>query len=284
MSGGLVPHTRRMVALGYDATFLVTSLTAPTAPPQEPGDDPDLAAELDYAHFTVRMHPTRRLAWWVAWNIDGLRLFSGDSISRSGERFRLDSRIPDVAQTGEEAYDDNDLDRGHIARRSDLLWGTLTEARQANSDSFHFTNITPQRSGFNQSQRGGAWGLLENAVLAEEGLEERRLSLFAGPVLAADDPDYRGIVQLPREHWKTVVYRIDGQVRFRCFVLSQDLDDLEDLATDFLGDFDTYLVPLDFLETRTGLAFHSLRENAVPDSVRPQDGPVLVTDPEQVSW
>lgn len=273
-----------MAALGYDATFLDTALTAPAAPRQDPGDDPGLAAELPYAHFTVRMNPTRRLAWWVAWNIDGLRLFPGESISRSGERFRLDPRIPGDAQTGEAAYDDNDLDRGHIARRSDLLWGTLAEVQQANSDSFHFTNITPQRSGFNQSQRGGTWGLLENAVLAQEGLDDRRISLFAGPVLAADDPVYRGIVQLPREHWKTVVYRIDGQLRFKCFVLSQDLDGLEDLAPDFLDDFDTYLVSLDFLEARTGLTFPSLRENGVPDSLRSQDEPVLVTDPERVGW
>ncbi len=274
-----------MADLGYDADFLDLSLTAPATPPMPPGEDPDLAVELDYAHFSVRMHPTRRLAWWVAWNIDGLRLFPGESISRSGERFRLDPRISADAQTGEAAYDDNDLDRGHVARRSDLLWGTLDEARRANSDSFHFTNITPQRSGFNQSQRGGTWGLLENAVLAMDGLDERRLSLFAGPVLAEDDPVYRGIVQLPREHWKTVVYAIDDQVRFRCFLLSQDLDDLEDVTPGFLDDFDTYLVSLDFLEARTGLAFTSLREHATPDTVRPEeDGPVLITDPGQVDW
>ena len=72
-----------------------------------------------------------------------------------------------------------------------------TRREQANSDSFHFTNITPQMAGFNQSGRGGTWGLLENAVLALEGLEDRRLTLFAGPVLDPADPPYRGIVQLP---------------------------------------------------------------------------------------
>jgi DNA/RNA endonuclease G (NUC1) len=136
-------HTRRMADLGYDADFLDTEL----APPMTRDDDASTTAErtpLDYMHFTVRMHPTRRLAWWVDWNIDGLRLFPSDSISRSGESFRLDPRIPAAAQTGEQAYADNDLDRGHIARRSDLLWGALNEAQLANSDSFHFTNITPQ--------------------------------------------------------------------------------------------------------------------------------------------
>ncbi|GAA1918701.1 DNA/RNA non-specific endonuclease [Nocardioides hwasunensis] len=257
---------------GYDDEFLGATLAPPTAP----GD----GALLDYVHFSLQMHPERRLAAWVAWNIDGLRLFPGDSISRSGERFRADPRIPEDAQTLEAAYADNDLDRGHIARRSDLLWGTLEEARAANSDSFFFTNITPQHQDFNQSGRGGTWGLLENAVLAQEGLVDRRLTLFAGPVLAEDDPLYRDIVQLPREHWKVVVYRIDDELRFKCFVLSQDLDGVA--SVDFLDEFDTWLVPLALLEERTGLTFPSLRD-AAPAELR-VEGPVLVTNPEIVDW
>ncbi len=230
------------------------------------------------------MHPTRRLAWWVAWNIDGLRLFPGDSISRSGEDFRADPRIPETDQTLEAAYAGNRLDRGHVARRSDLLWGTLAEARQANSDSFFFTNITPQLDDFNQSGRGGAWGLLENAVLAQDGLEDRRLTLFAGPVLREDDPAYRDIVQVPREHWKVVVYRMDGQLRAKAFVLSQELDlDRVDDRT-FLDDFDTYLVPLETLEERTGLTFASLHENIPTTELRQPGGPVLVAEAEQVAW
>jgi endonuclease G len=271
-----------MVDLGYDPRFLGIDLAPPQTPAPGPDENPALATPLDYVHFTVRMHPERRLAWWVAWNIDGLRLFPGDSISRSGQRFRLDPRIPADAQTGEEVYADNDLDRGHIARRSDLLWGTLDEAEQANSDSFHFTNITPQHQDFNQSGRGGVWGLLENAVLELEGLEDRRLTLFGGPVLAPDDPPYRG-VQLPVEHWKVVVYRLGGRLRAKAFVLTQDLDGLEGAAPDFLDDFDTWLVPLDLLEERTGLTFPSLREAVEPDEIRPA-GPVLVTDAGQVAW
>ena len=273
-----VRKTRAMAELGYDQDFLGTTLEPPTAA----GDGSDT---LDYTHFTVHMHPARRLAWWVAWNIDGLTLFPSDSISRSGERFKLDPRIPADAQTGERAYVDNDLDRGHVARRSDLLWGaTLAEARQASSDSFFFTNITPQRSGFNQSGRGGVWGLLENAVLALEGLEDRRVSLFAGPVLAEDDPVYRDIVQLPREHWKVVAYRIGGQVRHKAFLLTQSLDGLERITPeDFLDDFDTYEVSLDLLEERTGLELTSLRDGTDSSELQAV-AQRLVTDPEQVTW
>ena len=271
-----------MADLGYDADFLGIALAPPDTTEDDADTDP-LSTPLDYMHFTLRMHPTRRLAWWVAWNIDGLRLFPSESISRSGESFRLDPRIPEAAQTGEAAYSDNDLDRGHVARRSDLLWGALAEARQANSDSFFFTNITPQMADFNQSGQGGAWGLLENAVLAQEGLEERRLTLFAGPVLHPADPPYRGIVQLPVEHWKVVVYRLDGQLRFKSFVLSQDLDALGRAVPDFLDDFDTYLVPLELLAERTGLTFASLRGHAPASDLQRWD-PVLVEDAEQVAW
>lgn len=258
---------------GYDPGFL----DVPLAPPVSP----EGTHLLDYTHFSLQMHRTRRLASWVAWNIDGLTLFTGDSISRSGEDFRADPRIPESQQTLDEVYAGNELDRGHVARRSDLLWGSLAEARQANSDSFFFTNITPQHQDFNQSGRGGVWGLLENAVLAREGLSDRRLTLFAGPVLSDDDPPYRDLVQLPREHWKVVVYRLDGEPRFRCFLLSQDLDGVAEL--DFLDELDTYLVPLEMLEERTRLTFPSLRDLTAPDP-RGVAGPMLVAEVEQVDW
>ena len=266
--------------LGYDQSFLGTAI-----PPPGPAGSGAGGVVLDYTHFTVGMHPARRLAWWVGWNIDGLTLYPSDSISRSGERFKLDPRLPTEQQTGEAVYADNDLDRGHVARRSDLLWGaTLQEALDANSDSFFFTNITPQRAAFNQSARGGVWGLLENAVLALDGLTERRLSVFAGPVLANDDPTYRNLVQLPREFWKIVIYRVEEELRFKAFVLTQNLDDIEPVVPDdFLDDFDTYLVGLDLLEARTGLQFPSLRDVPLPAEVRVVE-PQLVTDATVVSW
>ncbi|WP_416957801.1 DNA/RNA non-specific endonuclease [Nocardioides sp. T5] len=277
-----------MGPLGYDDAFLTYELAPPSpSPSPSPAGDED-GVVLDYVHFTVGMHPMRRLAWWVAWNIDGLTLYPSDSISRSGQRFKLDPRLRVDQQAGEAVYADNDLDRGHVARRSDLLWGaTLEEALQANSDSFFFTNVTPQRAGFNQSGRGGVWGLLENAVLALDGLADRRLSVFAGPVLADADPSYRDLVQLPREFWKVVVYRVVDELRFKAFLLTQNLDGIEPLLPDvddeFLDDFDTYLVGLDVLEDRTGLTFDGLRDVAGPAGLR-SASPQLVTAVEDIDW
>lgn len=69
-----------------------------------------------------------------------------------------DERIPEEFQAGDDLYGSNDLDRGHIGRRADLLWGTSSEAQQANEDTFHFTNIAPQMADFTQSGRSGVWG------------------------------------------------------------------------------------------------------------------------------
>ncbi|MFC7430021.1 MULTISPECIES: DNA/RNA non-specific endonuclease [unclassified Agrococcus] len=226
---------------GYDPRFLGIAVPAPV-----PVDDPD-APVLDYQHFSVTMHRARRLAWSVAWSIDGLRLFPDIPRERG---FFADERLPLDEQTTDAVYARNDLDRGHLARRADLLWGSLAQARAANRDSFCFTNVTPQHADFNQAGRGGAWGELEHAVLDLDGLHERRVVVFAGPVLDPGDPEYRGLVRLPREHWKVVVYRLGDAVRARAFLLAQDVSDVQPA---YLDGFETYEVALDDLATRTGL-------------------------------
>ena len=209
----------------------------------------------------------------------GRRLLPSGTVDRDGESFHLDPRLPADQQTSDAAYSSNRLDRGHVARRSALLWGTIAEARTANTDSFSFTNITPQMDDFNESSLHGSWGLLENAVLAQDGLTDRRLSVLGGPVLRETDPPYRGLVQVPREFWKVVVYRMAGELRFRAFILTQDLD----LGTEtFLEDFKTYQVSLYMLETRTRLTFAGL-EDVDPDPLAPRV-PMLLEDATTMTW
>ena len=143
----------------------------------------------------------------------------------------------------------------------------------------YFENITPVTGKvFTEVARSTA----EDIEAALDDLKGREFAAGRYRILDPDDPPYRG-VQLPVEHWKVVVYRLDGQVRAKAFVLTQDLDDVEGAVPDFLDDFDTWLVPLELLEERTGLTFPGLREAVEPDGLRPA-GPVLVTDPEQVDW
>ena len=235
---------------GFDRGFLPEPVNPPTCDPAELLTV-DGQVEFRYMHFSLAMHAGRRLARWVAWNIDGPTRWDGDDIPRQGIRFQPDPRIPADAQVTDPVYDHNRLDRGHLARRADLLWGPRAEAEVANRHSFFFTNITPQMDNFNQSGQNGIWGRLENAVLATTGTQ--RVSLLAGPVLAATDPLYRG-VQVPLVFWKVLVYRPNGQqLRARAFLVTQSLQGLR--AASPLDEFTTYEVTLPDLAQRTALGF-----------------------------
>lgn len=252
---------------GYDRDFLGDRIDVPAL---DASLRDDVAATVDgqqvvrYTHFSLQMKGSRRFAFWVAWNIDGGAL---KALSRKGIKFVKDPRVPENLQVGDELYVDNDLDRGHLARRADLVWGSLPIAKRANTDSFFFTNITPQMDDFNQSSRDGVWGRLEDAVFADVDVEDLKVSVFGGPVFRDDDRVYRG-TRLPREYWKVLAFREGGQLKARAFLLTQNFDQLEALELD---EFRVFQTSLPELEQRTGLQFPNVLRDAdtlaVPESL-----------------
>lgn len=216
---------------------------------------------LRYTHFSLAMNKVRRFAFYVAWNINGGQL---RKLSRKNIKFVIDPRVPEEFQAGDELYAGNRLDRGHIARRADLLWGGLAEARRANVDSFFFTNITPQMDDFNQSSRGGLWGRLEDAVFEDTEVEDLKVSVMGGPVFNADDREFRDVL-IPREFWKMIAFVEGGTLKAKAFLLTQNLDELEALELD---EFRVYQVALTEIESRCGISFSNALKAA--DSVGEQ--------------
>jgi endonuclease G len=82
--------------------------------------------------------------------------------------------------------------------------------------------------------------------------------VFGGPVFQDDDRVYRG-VQLPREYWKVLVYREDGRLSARAFLLTQGLDQLEALELD---EFRVFQISVPELQARTGLRFPDVLRDA----------------------
>jgi endonuclease G len=255
-SGTAAPQAAGVARTGYDAAFLSVPVPLPTASAAVERDAFILAGKrlIPYTHFSVYLSKSRRMARYVAWNIDGAH------IVRTGrDDFQLDPRIPAARQLGEDFYAGNKLDRGHIARRADLVWGSIAEARQANSDSSYFTNIAPQHERYNQSGRKGLWGQLENLILEQVDVENVRMSVFGGPLFADDDLAYRG-GRLPRAYWKLVAYvGGDGQLRAAAFVLSQ-ANLLSDLEAIDLDPFKLFQVGIADLKERTGLDFGAVAD------------------------
>lgn len=236
---------------GYDPDFLGSSVALPVldAEALQEAVLREGSNVIPYTHFSLSLSKSRRLARWVAWNIDGAAI---KRLSRSGIDFVKDSRLPEEFQSGNELYQGNRLDRGHIARRADLVWGEVAEAQQANEDSFFYTNIAPQMDDFNQSSQEGIWGQLENALYEQVDVENLKGSVFGGPVFQPGDQVYRG-VGLPSEYWKLIVFKEGGVLKARAFLLTQDLDQLRVALA--LDEFRVYQVSVGELEQRTDLEF-----------------------------
>jgi endonuclease G, mitochondrial len=250
----------RGVETGFVPDFLSVKIELPklTATNKQTAYILNGSEVIDYTHFSLSLNRIRRFPFWVGWNIDGGNI---KKVSRKGIPFVLDPDIPKQFQVGEELYVGNRLDRGHIARRADLIWGGLPEAKKANKDSFFFTNITPQIDDFNQGGKGGLWGRLEDAVFEDTDVENLRVSLFGGPVFREDDREFRG-VKLPREFWKVIAFVQAQKLKAKGFLLTQNLDELQVLELD---QFRVFQVALPEIEGRCGLKFSAALKAA--DSV-----------------
>ncbi|MDT0353609.1 DNA/RNA non-specific endonuclease [Pseudonocardia charpentierae] len=235
---------------GYDDNFLGVEVPLPTP------TDESLCAPVEggghvlhYHHFSIAMHHRRRLALFTASNIDmdaavrqpeAGRDYTRRGLSGLGpneqEKWFADPRIQPEHQLPDVFFnkDRQAFDKGHLVRREDVAWGKTYESlRAANGDTYHTTNCSPQVAGYNRSTSGDDnWGDLENEVVRQARTE--KLSLFAGPVLAQDDPSFLGVdsagavaVQIPRAFWKVIVARTGAGLQGFGFLLQQDLSNVD---------------------------------------------------------
>jgi len=223
---------------------------------------------LPYHHFSVVMNRERRLAYYTAVNIDGRREKSIDRDDFNDKWFP-DPRIEKDEQLFNDAYKGtwNKLDRGHLVRRLDAVWGhDFAAAKRAHDDTFHWTNCCPQYDRFNRNK--GTWGGVENYILHNANNRNLKVSVFSGPVFRDDDPillvPSGTEVEIPLEFWKVVaMVRQNGTLSATAYLISQEqqitqfLDQLEFAFADFGG----FQVTVAEIEDLTGLSFHDLREH-----------------------
>ena len=244
-----------MCVKGYEPDFLGPVVGLPRLTPEQLADAaPRLDGRghvLEYVHFSVVMSQSRRLAYYTAVNIDGRKT---KTIKRDDDVWYFDPRIAREHQAGPDLYDRNDLDRGHLVRRNDPVWGR--PAATANEDTFHFTNCAPQHKHLNRR----TWLGLEDYILNNADNHDLKVSVFTGPVFRADDMAYRGRYQLPAEFWKVVVMRKADRALSATAYLQTQKNLLEDLEFAY-GAYRTYQVPVTRIEAITGLDFGTLRDH-----------------------
>jgi endonuclease G len=213
---------------------------------------------LKYTNFSIVMNRERRLAFFTATNVDGAKI---QRIKRKGDNWYYDPRIPREAQVGGELYRGNDLDRGHLTRRLDPAWGE--KHKQAEEDTFFFTNCTPQHHLFNTK----TWLALEDYLLEATETKDFRATVFTGPVFSKQDRLYEfrlkdnslDRIHIPLQYWKVVVM-INAETEklsATAYIISQK--DLISKLEFVFGQFKTYQLPIRTIEGFTGLDFGNLK-------------------------
>ena len=201
-------------ALGYQSDFLPGfDIRLPVAPKP--------SKILDYVHYAAAINPDRRMAWYVAANVDPSSLGS----PRRPRGYLDDKRTVPTGETplvsDATLFSQNALDRGHLLRRLYLTWGDPSVAEAANRSAMAFANIVPQHEDLNRQ----SWLNLEEFVQSHMERTGRRGIVFAGPVFAADDPEYRGY-KLPQAFWKILVTTDNSrnELRAAAFLIRQRLN------------------------------------------------------------
>lgn len=208
---------------------------------------------LRYEHFSTVQSASRRMPFLSACNVDGSQLVR---VPRH-DTWNYDGRIEKSHQMLRDAYgpqQEKKFSRGHMTRRQDPNWGSKATAERANIDTFFATNACPQWQPFND----GLWGDLEDYILANANHDDKKISVFTGPIFSPADPERFG-VQVPRDFWKVVAFVSErtGELAAIGYVMSQGKFLDSGVAAD-LDDFEMSQRPMAYIEQHTGLRFADL--------------------------
>ena len=251
----------------YDPQFIAgVDLPLPTLAASVQATAFDNGTPIEHPRFSIIFSEARGFAIVTAHNINGADMIAEGVIPRV-DAFRFDTKVPNSIQIDDDqgykgfpTQQDNPWDRGHLVRRRSLHWGDEQEARQADRDSYFWTNIAPQHEKLHDT----AWGDIEDFMLQTALDATKRACVFQGPVLTIDDPVITNKpgeepFQLPAGYWKVFCIQHDGELRAACFLVWQRDFDALDMS------FDPVLeqVRITTIEFLTGLTF--------PDNVRTAD-------------
>lgn len=173
------------------------------------------------------------------------------NVSRSND-FRVDEKVKCSSAVeadyflrtenpdGTYSYDGFGFDRGHLAPSADFRWSAT-----ALSESYYYSNMTPQRKEFNRE----SWADLEGLLRSVVDQEKKTFYILTGPVLNESLPIIeRSVNQLriPQLHYKIIVDLSQEKPRGMAFLMPN---------TKCEGRLSEYVVSIDSIEKLTGLDF-----------------------------
>lgn len=137
-------------------------------------------------------------------------------------------------------YDGFGFDRGHLAPSADFRW-----SEQGLSQSYYYSNMTPQRPGFNRE----SWADIENTLRSIVENNPQRYFVLTGPVLHDSLPVIERSVNqipIPALHYKIIVDLESDNPKGMAFLMPNKKCEKPVYE---------YVVSIDSVEVLTGLNF-----------------------------
>ncbi|MCO6493737.1 MAG: DNA/RNA non-specific endonuclease [Phaeodactylibacter sp.] len=172
--------------------------------------------------------------------------FRPDPLVATGSAVEADYFLKYPKADGTFDYDGFGYDRGHLAPSADFRW-----SEKALSESYYYSNMSPQIDAFNREGWAELESLIRGYVFRNPGSQ---LYVVTGPILREGLPAIeRGVnkVSIPEHFYKVVLDRQQG--RGVGFILPHQA---------IAAPLETYAVPIDEVERRTGLDFFNLLPDA----------------------
>lgn len=173
---------------------------------------------------------------WVAYQLTASE--TNSVISRS-DKFRVDPAVKTGTAENKD-YAASGYDRGHLAPAADMGWSATTM-----SESFYYSNMSPQLPTFNRS----VWKRAESLVRTWAATYDS-LYIVTGPVLSSGLKSIgRNKVSVPNYYYKVILDNKKGQRKSIAFIIRNESSE-EPLQQ--------FVVSVDKVENMTGIDFFPL--------------------------
>ncbi len=186
------------------------------------------------------------------------------AVGRSND-FRIDSNIVSGSaveadyfltyeENGETRYDGFGYDRGHLAPSADFRW-----SKKALSESFYYSNMSPQLAEFNRE----IWASLESLVRSYVIRTSNPLLVVTGPILVDDLPKVErslNKLSIPKHYYK-VMLDVKKKRAIGFFLPHQKCE----------SELSFYSLAVDSVEKLSGLNFFPLLDSAIQEKVEQQN-------------
>ena len=166
-------------------------------------------------HYTLSYNESHEVANWVAYELDHFKI--QNCVKRTNS-FKPDPLVSTGSAVASD-YKGSGFDRGHLVPAGDMKF-----SKEAMSDTFYFSNMTPQPPRFNQV----IWARLEN-LMRSWALAYSKIWIVTGPILKDNLPVMgdRNRISIPESYFKVILRKTESSYEGIGFIMSTNASNNE---------------------------------------------------------